>query len=494
MNISKRISAAFKALSATPQSLALLGQFGGGYFSTPRNAYVDGAYKEYQKASYAHIYSNQENVRIVVDAIARAASKRSLKCYDRDENGEKSEEPNYIAAETMRIPNDWQSGRELLNAFITDKLIFDDAYLWDMGPTDKQRRYLMRVPPYAMGVSTDNSLKPTGYTVRFADGSELDLKPYEVIHFRGYNPLHNRLGVSPLETLRLVLTESSVRKAQSIDQLRGGNIKGGIITRGLEAPEWGSKARERFQDSFATRLRGTTRGEIAVLEDGMAFQEAGITPREAEMMESKKFDLALISNMYGVNPSYFSDGGALAQAREMMDEDVVDPLLGDLADVLTNQLIRSIYNGKTEYFKFPAKKITDLGALFTAGSQATGGSVLTANEFRKDYLEKEPIEGGDELVKAPGTPGEGQVAPAQAGGIPPKPASAPRGRQATPAAEVDAEKELKSMLTKAAEDKLQEAAIAETSVRRVKRAQARREAHAALFDEAFSPNGQRPVR
>lgn len=476
MSISDRVSAAFKALSGTPAALATLGQFGGGYFSSPRSAYVDGVYKEYQTASYAHIYSHQESVRIVVDAIARAASKRSLKCYARSEDGEKTEAANYVGAETMRTPNDWQAGGELLNAFITDKLIFDDAYLWDMGPTDKQRRFLMRVPPYAMGVSTDNSMKPQGYTIRFADGSELDLKPYEVIHWRGYNPLHNRLGVSPLETLRLVLTESSVRKAQSIDQIRGGNIKGGIITRGLEAPEWTGAARDRFQESFAARLRGTTRGEVAMLEDGMAFQEAGITPREAEMMESKKFDLALISNMYGVNPSYFSDGGALAQAREMMDEDVVDPMLNELAETLTYQLIRTIYNDEAEYFRFSAKKITDLSALFEAGSKATGGSVLTTNEYREDYLDKSPVDGGDEIVKNPGTP-----SPAQAGGTPPAPSSAPRGRPATPAAEVDAEKELRDILTKAAEDRLKEAQVEEASVKRVLRSEARRSAHAALL-------------
>lgn len=492
MSISDRVRAAYKALSASPQALKLMSSFGGGYFSSPRSAYVDGVYKEYQNASYAHIYSHQENVRIVIDAIARAASKRSLKCYDRSEDGEKSEEPNYVAAETLRIPNDWQSGRELLNAYITDKLIFDDAYLWDMGPTDDQRRFLMRVPPYAMGVSTDNSMKPQGYTVRFADGSELELKPYEVIHWRGYNPLHNRLGVSPLETLRLVLTESSVRKAQSIDQIRGGMIKGGIVTRGLEAPEWSSKARERFQESFASRLKGTTKGEVAMLEDGMSFQDAGITPREAEMMESKKFDLALISNMYGVNPSYFSDGGALAQAREMMDEDVVDPLLGDLADILTFQLIRTIYHDDTEFFRFTPKKITDLGALFEAGSKATGGSVLTSNEYREDYLDKQPLEGGDELVKNPGTPGEGMQSPSQAGGTPPKPASAPRGRQATPAAEVDAEKELQDMLTKAAEDRVDEASVTASSIRRVKRSNARRAAYSALYAENFSrTNGSR---
>lgn len=425
-SLGARLSAGLKALRATPAAAELFSGFGSRFFSFPRSEYVDGAYIEQQSATYAHIYASQENVRIVVDAVARGAAKRSLKLYVRNPDGSKIEDDNATAAATMRTPNDWQSQRELLTAFVKDKLVYDDAYLWDMGPDLDGRRFLVRVPPHAMGVKSDNKLRPSGYRVQFQDGTWLDLRPEEVIHWRGYSAADNRIGVSPLETLRTLLIETSVRKAQSIESVKGGLIKGGIVTRGLEAPEWSNKARERFQESFASRLKGVKVGGIALLEDGMQFMEAGITPREAEMLQTRQFELALVANLYGVNPALFTTSGNLAQAREMLDEDVVEPMVTELADALTHQLVRGIYGDNKHFFRFRRGQITDLGKLFEAGSKATGGSVLTTNEFRDDYLDKPPVEGGDEITKHPGS---------QGGGTPPAPGSEERGRPELPAEE-----------------------------------------------------------
>lgn len=451
MRLTARLGAAAKALRATPPALELFSKLGGSYFSYPRSsAYVDGAFSQYQSASYAHIYSTQENVRIVVDAISSASVKRALKCYERYPDGTKEEDSDFEAAETMRYPNDWQSQRELLEALVRDKLIFDDAFLWDMGADTDGRRFLMRVPPFAMGVSSTNSMTPSGYTVKFADGVELPLTSSEVIHWRGYNPSNNRSGVSKLETLRVLLTESAVRKAQSIDMIRGGLIKGGIVTRALDAPEWSNAARERFQESFSGRLKGTTKGEVALLEDGMQFMEAGITPREAEMMASRQWELAITANIYGVNPSLFSTDGNLAQAREMLDEDAVEPLTSSLADCLTTQLIRGTYGDDMHFFRFRPPRITDISALFEAGSKATGGSTMTANEFREDYLDMSPIDGGDEIVKHPGS---------QGGSTPAAPGSDPRGRPELPAEDAEPEKFIRQALIKTEMDKQTKLAV-----------------------------------
>lgn len=426
-SIADRIGAAVKALRATPSALEALSVMGGRYFAYPRSAYVDGAFLEMSNATYANIYATQENVRIVVDAISRSAAKRSLKCYKRDSAGKKTEDGNFIAMETIRTPNDFQSEKELLNYLVHDKLVYDDAFLWDMGSDVDGRRFLLRVPPFAMGVSSNNKLHPQGYRVFFQDGTYLDLTPDEVIHWRGYSADNNRIGTSPLETLRNLLLESATRKARIVELTRSGLVKGGIVTRPLEAPEWSAKARERFQESFGGRLRETQTGGVALLEDGMEFVEAGITPREAEILDTRQFELGLVANIYGINPSLFSVEGNLAAAREMLDEDVVDPLLASLTAALTHQLIRETYQDDLHFFRFRPAPITDLNLLFEASSKATGGSVLTPNEFREDYLDKPPVDGGDEIVSHPGS---------QEGSIPAKPQSNPRGRPPTPEEDV----------------------------------------------------------
>lgn len=422
-----------KALSASSGALQAFFDVGASYFNYSRFTGVrqtDGTYMEASNATYAQIYATQENVRIVVDAVARYAAKRYLKCFQSSDIGggqySSQEDPEFIAAENMEEPNDWMTQSDLLDALFKDKLIYEDAYLWDMGPNVDGTRFLLRVPPYAMAVKSSNQLIPTGYEVRFADGRTLDLTGEEVFHWRGYSPGSNRIGVSKLETLRVLLLENSARKSQMIDTIRGGLIKGGIVKRPLEAPEWSSKARQRFEMSFASRLRGVSKGEVAMLEDGMEFMEAGITPREAELLASKQFDLVLCCNIYGINPALFEAQGNLSQAREMMDEDVVEPMACSLADALTKWLIRGKYADDTHYFKFKKPPITDVAALFVSSSNATGGAVMTPNEFREEYLDMPAHDAGDELVQHPG---------ATQGGNPPAVNRGARGGQSKPAAD-----------------------------------------------------------
>ena len=408
-----------KALTGTPSVVEAFRAMGSAFFNYPRySQYVNGAYVDSQSATYGHIYSTQENVRIVVDTVARYVAKRALKCYDKPASGKRIEDEEFPANETLKNPNDFQAGRQLLKSFVIDKLVYEDAFLWDMGPYEDGRRFLIRVPPPVMGVSTDNTLKPIGYYLKLNNGQQIPLKTSEVIHWSGYSPDSNRIGVSKLETLRVMLTENAVRKASILDMIRGGLIKGGIVKRPIDAPTWSKEARRRFESSFADRLRGTTKGEVAMLEDGMDFMEAGITPREAEMLESKQYDLALCANIYGLNPSLFTQQGNLAQAREMLEEDVVTELVDELADVLTMQIIREIYQDTTHYFKFKQMVVADINTVFEAGSKGTGGSVMTSDEFRDIYLDLPPTPGGDQLVKNPG---------ATTGSLPPAPGADPRG-------------------------------------------------------------------
>lgn len=424
-----------KALRATPSAVELFRGFGSGFFSTTRSVYVDGAYLEAKAATYAHIYRSQPNVRLVVDDIARVSANWSLRCYERQADGEREEDSDYEAMATMREPNDWQAQLEITEALFRDKLIYDDAYLWDMGADADGKRFLIRVPPHAMQVGSSNNLRPSVYRVTFQDGTWLDLAPDEVIHWRGYSPGDNRLGTSPMETLRTMILETVVRQAQSTDQVRGGLVKGGIITRPIEAPDWSEEAELRFAENFASRLKGVISGETPVLGEGMIFTEAGITPREAEMLQSRKFELDVVANMYGVNPAYYTTSGNLDAARRQMEEDVVAPHLRRLAETLTHQLIRAIYDDRKHFFAFSSPQVTDLGKLFEAGSKATGGSTMTTNEYRERFLNLPPIEGGDEIVKHPGS---------QGGGTPPAPDSEARGRPPTDETLEEAEKAIRS--------------------------------------------------
>lgn len=396
-----------KALSADAGFIDSLQQFGGGYFSFPRSSFVDGAFVQAQGASYSAIYASQANVRTVVDHIAEIVGSRALQVFEMQPDGDTvGEAMDHPAARTIQRPNGWTDDSGLIGSFVRDYLIWDNAYLWDMGPVDNGERLLLRVPPYAMGVRGPNLMKPSGYRVLFNSGEYIDLAISEVIHLCGYSGVDARIGTSKLETLRTDLMEESVRRAQTIEFIRGGMVRGGLIQRPLEAPEWSDQARERFETSWAQRLKGLAAGgRSPVLEEGMVFVDAGVTPKEAEVYQMRQLALETVARIYGLHPALFigTDVAGLGPAREAREEDVIVPLLTKISAAFNRQIIDDIYQERGQYsFRFAPRKDTDPGKIFTASKNATASSVLTVNEFRERYMGLGPVEGGDKLTLNPG--------------------------------------------------------------------------------------------
>lgn len=387
-----------KALTATPTAVALFRAYGGGFFAFPRSAYVDGAFFETQNASYAALYSGQPNVRTVVDYIARTTADLGLKLYSREPNNDRDEDRNHPAAESVRRPNPWQGPKELLAGFVGDRLVYDNAYLVKVRTPPEERTTLVRIPPYAMGLRGER-LSPEAYRLTFRDGRWRDLSPEHVIHWRGYNALDPRMGVSLMETLRQELIEEATRQAQAIEFWRGGAVKGGIIQRPLEAPDWSEDARARFEEGWANRMKGLHGGKSPVLEEGMEFVDAGVTPKEAEAIAARELSLATVCRAFGINPRIFGLGdGDLEQARDQFEEDLLMPLAGQITEVLNVQLLGADYDDyDSHYFEFTPRADSDQAKFLAALVSAVGGPVLTANEGRRK-LNQPPVPGGDDLI------------------------------------------------------------------------------------------------
>lgn len=362
-------------------------------------------------------------MRTVVDYIVRIAVARTLGLYER-QGTETLEDRAHSASRTIRKPNDWQGEKEILESYLKDFLVYDAAYLWDMGASDGASRFLVRVPPHAVEVATDNWLKPKRYRVRFANGTWVDLEADEMIPFRGYSATGNRIGTAPMETLRQQLVEEAARQAQAIEFIRGGMVKGGIVERPIDAPEWSDAARTRFERDWASRVRGMNAGKSPVLEEGMKFVDAGVSPREAEAARSREFSLASVARMYGLHPGLFGVEGVsvdLEAARDAADEDVVVPLLLRAAEALTIGLVHRVYDdGETHYFAFGPRLETSLDRLGKAAKDLTT-TVLSPDEFRGDYMNKPPLADGmgEKPILNPGT---------VLGGAPATPVTTDRGR------------------------------------------------------------------
>ena len=381
-----------KALSASPgvvealqdRRVNFLPRLGG----TNVNPRVTAAYQRGMDASYGWIYATQPAVRSVIDFIARNTAQLGLKLYERVDDNERVRDEDHPAAQSLANPDGVTPPDAFIYRLVTDYLIWDNAYVLKFR-AGAGKRTLVRLPPN--GVTVDGGrFTPDVYFVWRSDGSYFEVDPTDILHWFGYNPDDPLLGLSKLETLRQELATDRATQAALVELAKSG-LKGGYIKRPLEAPEWSQDDAERFAEQWKkAKLRGDP-----ILDEGMEWEQTGITPKDAEIQPSRLFTREEVAREFGMKncPPEGED------ERKQFYSDVLAPLVDSLQGKLNQDILRNEYQETGYYFEFDLneKLRGEPEKRFSAITAAVGRPWMLVEEARA--LENLPaIEGGDELT------------------------------------------------------------------------------------------------
>ena len=185
---------------------------------------------------YAKIYESQPAVRTVVDFLARNVSQLALQTFERVSDKDRKRLNDHPVARVLSKPNRWTTGVRLIRDLISDRGIYDRA-LWAISAYG-ERPELVRIPPELWKVENKGSwLAPESFIIHGSKGDQ-SLPAESCVYFRGYNPRDPRQGLSPIESLRRVLSEEWSAGQLREQQLRNGARLSGYITRPKEASDW----------------------------------------------------------------------------------------------------------------------------------------------------------------------------------------------------------------------------------------------------------------
>lgn len=73
------------------------------------------------------------------------------------------------------------------------------------------------------------------------------------------------------------------------------------------APSRMLEAKKVFRESYQQAQSGANRGKVLVLENGMKFHEVGVTNRDAQFLELRKFQITDIARSFRVPPHMIAD-------------------------------------------------------------------------------------------------------------------------------------------------------------------------------------------
>lgn len=355
--------------------------------------------------SYAAIYRTQPAVRTVVSFLARNVAQLGLHAYRRVADNDRRRLTDHPIATLLAQPNPHTTMYRLINALVSDKAIYDDAYWVKLRGERGGPVGLRRVPPWRMEVLGPDWTDATGYRLHGTTG-HVDLAPENVVHFRGYNPDDGRRGCSPIEALRQVLAEEWAAARWREQMWSNGARVSGYLKRPSTAPEWSDRAKERFRASWQAQYTGDgpQAGGTPILEDDMDFVRAGINPQEAQYVESRKLTREEVAAEYHIAPPLVGilDHATFSNIREQhkqLYQDTLGPLCAEIEQDIGLQLIPDLPNSRRVYVEFNiAEKLQ--GSFDEQAQQlqmAVGGPYMTRNEARG--LSNLPrIDGGDELI------------------------------------------------------------------------------------------------
>jgi hypothetical protein len=127
----------------------------------------------------------------------------------------------------------------------------------------------------------------------------------EVWHLRGLSS-DGLMGMSPIELAReslgmaLAAQDYGARFFANDAKPTGGWIE-------FPGSFKDTEAKKVFRESYQQAQSGPNRGKVLVLENGMKFHEVGVTNKDAQFLELRKFQITDIARLFRVPPHMIAD-------------------------------------------------------------------------------------------------------------------------------------------------------------------------------------------
>ena len=131
---------------------------------------------------------------------------------------------------------------------------------------------------------------------------QVPLKKEEVLHIPGLG-FDGLVGYSPIAMAR-----NAVGMTMACEEYGASFFANGASPSGVLEHPGVLKDPAKVRDSWNAVYRGTGNAhKVAVLEEGMKYQQIGIPPEEAQFLETRKFQLDEIARLYRIPPHMIGD-------------------------------------------------------------------------------------------------------------------------------------------------------------------------------------------
>lgn len=264
-------------------------------------------------------------VRLVSEAVAMLP----LHMYRRRADGGKENARDHPVEDLLaRTPNRWQNALEFREMMQGHVELRGNAYARILPGPRGAVDQLVPVHPDRVVVEQDDDGSPL-YRVQSERGGEEILLQHEMFHLRGLSS-DGLSGLSPLAYAR-----NSFGLTIATEEYGSRSFSQGVRPSGVleAAKELSDNAFKRLKAEWNASYGGVQNtGKTVILEEGMKWQQIGMTSEDAQFLESRKFQINEIARWFHVPPHMLGDleRATFSNIEEQGLEFVVYSLMGRL--------------------------------------------------------------------------------------------------------------------------------------------------------------------
>lgn len=309
------------------------------------------------KLAPPHVYK-------VVDEVSAKRYKSLMKQPDKITNWQEVKELHTKAFELydgdsrlnqlIKYPNEEDCWSDFVEQWIGFKLITGNSFIYakliEGGNNEGKPFQLIALPSQYMAVIANVELFPpikVGYQLFY--GKLWSFDPKEILQDKYFNPAWNvtgnqLYGQSPLMAAARNLTRSNEAKTAAVASFQNGGPAGVLFMKDQRFdPTSGQAQAQALKTAVSQKAGAQNFNSIAVSAYEVDYKTIGLSPVELDIIESEKWDMKALCNIYGVPSQLLNDADNKTYNNQIEGEKALTlrcaiPLLDALYDNLNRKL------------------------------------------------------------------------------------------------------------------------------------------------------------
>ena len=281
--------------------------------------------------------------------------------------------------ELLKYPNEEDTWSDLVEQLCAFKLITGNSFIYgkliEAGANKNKPFELYALPSQFMAVKADVEVFPpvrVGYQLYYGKLWSFDTK--EILHDKYFNPQWNitgnqLYGQSPLKAASKTLTRSNEAKTAAVSAFQNGGPAGVLFMNDERYdPISGGDQAAALKKAVSEKAGSQNFNQIAVSGYKVDWKEIGLSPVELGIIESEKWDMVALCNIYGVPSQLLNDGANKTYNNQIEGEKALTvrcaiPLLISLRDNFNRKIYTDWgYKGENVYIDFDISVYRELDA------------------------------------------------------------------------------------------------------------------------------------